>query len=185
MRTSKFYLNFCRIFRQTRFGAHPSFPVCRLYNRCRVQLVSTGLCLFLLWKKSNLSDYASRMRSLNLPLRLLTENEIFRLSVWMNPANDPKKGSDLVGNTERTLLEVIPQFPSGSNTWRLLDLLAWNCPHSVADQSRNCSASYRAVQNRVHSLRSWKISSLEHTCCTRHTRSFAPSTGREAGSPYS
>lgn len=50
--------------------------------------------------------YASRMRSLNLPLRLLTENEIFRLSVWMNPANDPKKGSDLVGNTERTLLET-------------------------------------------------------------------------------
>ncbi|EDR14914.1 uncharacterized protein LACBIDRAFT_187897 [Laccaria bicolor S238N-H82] len=46
------------------------------------------------------------MRSLNLPLRLLTENEIFRLSVWMNPSNDPKKGSDLVGNTERTLLET-------------------------------------------------------------------------------
>lgn len=56
------------------------------------------------------------MRSLNLPLRLLTENEIFRLSVWMNPSNDPKKGGDLVGNTERTLLEVIPQFPSGSDT---------------------------------------------------------------------
>lgn len=72
--------------------------------------------LFLFFLKSNLSDYASRMRSLNLPLRLLTENEIFRLSVWMNPSNDPKKGGDLVGNTERTLLEVIPQFPSGSDT---------------------------------------------------------------------
>lgn len=46
------------------------------------------------------------MRSLNLPLRLLTENEIFRLSVWGNPTNDAKKGGDLVGNTERTLLDV-------------------------------------------------------------------------------
>jgi len=46
------------------------------------------------------------MRSLNLPLRLLTENEIFRLSVWGNPTNDTKKGGDLVGNTERTLLDV-------------------------------------------------------------------------------
>jgi len=46
------------------------------------------------------------MRNLNLPLRLLTENEISRLSVWGNPTNDAKKGADLVGNTERTLLDV-------------------------------------------------------------------------------
>jgi phosphatidylinositol 4-kinase len=46
------------------------------------------------------------MRSLNLPLRLLTEHEIFRLSVWGNPINDAKKGGDLVGNTERTFLDV-------------------------------------------------------------------------------
>lgn len=46
------------------------------------------------------------MRSLNLPLRLLTENEIFRMSVWGNPTNDAKKGADLLGSTERTLLEV-------------------------------------------------------------------------------
>ncbi|KDR73543.1 hypothetical protein GALMADRAFT_227988 [Galerina marginata CBS 339.88] len=50
--------------------------------------------------------YADRMRSLNLPLRLLTENEIFRLSVWGNPTNDTKKGADLIGNTERTLLDT-------------------------------------------------------------------------------
>ena len=76
---------------------------------------SLSFFFFFIKKKSNLSDYASRMRSLNLPLRLLAENEIFRLSVWTNPSNDPKKGSDLVGNTERTLLEVIPQFLSGSD----------------------------------------------------------------------
>ncbi|KAF9564367.1 hypothetical protein CPC08DRAFT_705318 [Agrocybe pediades] len=52
------------------------------------------------------SYFADRMRSLNLPLRLLTENEIFRLSVWGNPANDARKGGDLVGNTERTLLDA-------------------------------------------------------------------------------
>lgn len=46
------------------------------------------------------------MRTLNLPLRLLTENEIFRLSVWVNPTNDGRKGGDLIGNTERTLLDV-------------------------------------------------------------------------------
>jgi phosphatidylinositol 4-kinase A len=52
------------------------------------------------------SDHADRMRSLNLPLRLLTENEIFRLSVWSNPMYEISKGNDLVGNTERTLLEA-------------------------------------------------------------------------------
>lgn len=52
------------------------------------------------------------MRSLNLPLRLLTENEIFRMSVWGNPTNDVRKGGDLVGSTERTLLEV--------SLWQLL-----------------------------------------------------------------
>lgn len=46
------------------------------------------------------------MRSLNLPLRLLTENEIFRLSVWGNPTNDSKRGADIVGSTEKTLLDV-------------------------------------------------------------------------------
>lgn len=55
-----------------------------------------------------LIDYAERMRTLNLPLRLLVENEIFRLSVWGNPTSDSRKAADLVGNTERTLLEVSP-----------------------------------------------------------------------------
>ena len=61
------------------------------------------------WKMSNqcfynpLSDHAVRM---HLPLRLLTKNEIFRLCVWNNPTNEVSKGSDLVGNTERTLFEA-------------------------------------------------------------------------------
>ncbi|KAF5373565.1 hypothetical protein D9758_000828 [Tetrapyrgos nigripes] len=38
--------------------------------------------------------YASRFRDISQPLRLLIDNEIFRLTVWANPTNDPKKGSD-------------------------------------------------------------------------------------------
>ncbi|KAF8798204.1 hypothetical protein BYT27DRAFT_7178838 [Phlegmacium glaucopus] len=62
--------------------------------------------------------HADRMRSLNLPLRLLTENEIFRLSVWNNPTNETSKGSDLISNTERTLLET--SWPTIVRTlWRI------------------------------------------------------------------
>ena len=43
---------------------------------------------------------------MNLPLRLLTENEIFRLTVWANPTNDPKRGTDHSGTAAATLLEV-------------------------------------------------------------------------------
>jgi len=50
--------------------------------------------------------YATRVANLNLPLRLLIENEIFRLSVWGNPTNDGRKSPDLVGTTERTLGDV-------------------------------------------------------------------------------
>lgn len=51
-------------------------------------------------------DYTSRLTNLKLPLRLLVENEIFRLAVWANPSNETKRGTDHVGTTERTLLEV-------------------------------------------------------------------------------
>ena len=74
------------------------------------------------------------MRSLNLPLRLLTENEIYRLSVWNNPTNETSKGGDLVGNTERTLLEarisIIPYinslltFPT--------DIMVCHCSNTLA-----------------------------------------------------
>ncbi|PPQ98140.1 hypothetical protein CVT26_003184 [Gymnopilus dilepis] len=68
--------------------------------------------------RSNPAYYAERMRTLNLPLRLLTENEIFRLSVWVNPTNDGRKGGDLIGNTERTLLD--PSWSEIVRTvWRL------------------------------------------------------------------
>ncbi|KII89099.1 hypothetical protein PLICRDRAFT_698221 [Plicaturopsis crispa FD-325 SS-3] len=52
------------------------------------------------------SQYAARLKARNHPLRLLVENEIFRLTVWTNPSNDPKRGLDHVGTTERTMLET-------------------------------------------------------------------------------
>jgi len=55
-------------------------------------------------------DYSTRLKSINFPLRLLVENEIFRLTVWANPINDAKRGTDHVGTTERTMLEVSGDF---------------------------------------------------------------------------
>ncbi|KAJ8087995.1 phosphatidylinositol-4- kinase [Marasmius tenuissimus] len=52
--------------------------------------------------------YAGRLKEMNHPLRLLVENELFRLSVWANPANDPKRGADHVSSvTEHTWTGVI------------------------------------------------------------------------------
>jgi phosphatidylinositol 4-kinase len=55
---------------------------------------------------SRVAYYADRLRELNLPLRLLCEHEIFRLCVWNNPLSEVKKGVDIAGSTERTVLEV-------------------------------------------------------------------------------
>ncbi|KAG5645573.1 hypothetical protein DXG03_005711 [Asterophora parasitica] len=52
------------------------------------------------------NHYFNRLRSINLPLRLLTENEMFRLAVWANPTNDPKRGSDQIGTVGATMLEA-------------------------------------------------------------------------------
>ncbi|KAL0581133.1 Phosphatidylinositol 4-kinase stt4 [Marasmius crinis-equi] len=47
---------------------------------------------------SRTAYYAGRLKEMNHPLRLLVENELFRLSVWANPANDPKRGSDHISS---------------------------------------------------------------------------------------
>ncbi|PPQ71810.1 hypothetical protein CVT24_006200, partial [Panaeolus cyanescens] len=115
------------------FGIHPQWS----YGANRVQIDADIKCLseFLSYLQtdsvrgpasiSSLSSsrsvstyYAERMRTLNLPLRLLTENEIFRLSVWGNPTSDSRKAADLVGSTERTLLES-SWLTVVRNLWRL------------------------------------------------------------------
>lgn len=50
--------------------------------------------------------FAARLKDISIPLRTLVENEIFRLAVWVNPANDPKRGTDPMSTPERSLAEV-------------------------------------------------------------------------------
>ncbi|CDO73608.1 hypothetical protein BN946_scf185014.g78 [Trametes cinnabarina] len=50
-------------------------------------------------------EYMAALKNLVLPLRLLVENEVFRLTVWSNPVNDPKRGTDHLCQLEKTMLE--------------------------------------------------------------------------------
>lgn len=56
--------------------------------------------------KPVLLDYTNRLHALRNPLRILVENEIFRLAVWANPLNEAKRGSDQVNVAERNVSEV-------------------------------------------------------------------------------
>ncbi|KAH7889620.1 hypothetical protein F5I97DRAFT_1934490 [Phlebopus sp. FC_14] len=51
------------------------------------------------------SFYETRLKETNQPLRLLVENEIYRLTVWGNPSNDSKRSSDHHSTIERSVLE--------------------------------------------------------------------------------
>ncbi|KXN92250.1 Phosphatidylinositol 4-kinase stt4 [Leucoagaricus sp. SymC.cos] len=68
-------------------------------------------------------DYSARLRDLSTPLRLLTESELFRLSVWINPTNDSKRSTDLVGATERGLIDT---------SWLDLIRCVWNIDPAIA-----------------------------------------------------
>ncbi|PCH37888.1 atypical/PIKK/PI4K protein kinase [Wolfiporia cocos MD-104 SS10] len=54
---------------------------------------------------SHVSQYVASLKDLNIPLRLLVENEIFRLTVWSNPANEPKRGADHIMPIEKTMMD--------------------------------------------------------------------------------
>jgi hypothetical protein len=70
--------------------------------------------------------------ALGLPLRLLVENEMYRLSVWDNPINDTRRRTDYLPATERTMSEV-SIFISGIMQFAQirLDHLARSYPHCV------------------------------------------------------
>ncbi|TFY82561.1 hypothetical protein EWM64_g1445, partial [Hericium alpestre] len=53
----------------------------------------------------HISTYVARLKNVSTPMRLLIENEMYRLSVWGNPVNDPKRGQDYVMALERTMVE--------------------------------------------------------------------------------
>ncbi|KIJ69126.1 hypothetical protein HYDPIDRAFT_23983 [Hydnomerulius pinastri MD-312] len=62
------------------------------------------------------SLYATHLKNINHPLQILVENEIYRLTVWANPSNDAKRGTDHHGTVlennwpavVRTLWEIDP-----------------------------------------------------------------------------
>ncbi|EGO21128.1 hypothetical protein SERLADRAFT_452259 [Serpula lacrymans var. lacrymans S7.9] len=72
---------------------------------------------------SRTSAYVSRLKNINQPLRLLVENEIFKLTVWANPSSDAKRGTDPSGTVERSILE---------SSWPALIRTVWEVDPSVA-----------------------------------------------------
>ncbi|KAL4067760.1 hypothetical protein J3A83DRAFT_4359655 [Scleroderma citrinum] len=67
--------------------------------------------------------YATRLKSINHPLRLLVENEIYRLTVWANPSNDPRRGTDHHNVVERSMLE---------NNWPTAIRTVWDIDPAIA-----------------------------------------------------
>ncbi|KAI0345278.1 atypical/PIKK/PI4K protein kinase [Trametopsis cervina] len=88
------------------------------------------------------SYYRSILKDNNAPLRLLVENEIFRLSVWTNPLNDPKRGADYGGAVERLMTD-----PTWVGTVRKI----WHVHPAVAISMAERFHS-PAVQNEVTRL---------------------------------
>ncbi|KAK7038059.1 hypothetical protein R3P38DRAFT_3311292 [Favolaschia claudopus] len=90
--------------------------------------------------ESRSSEYNSKLRSLNHPLKLLVDNEISRLTVWANPTNDPKRGTD---HTERGLLEA---------SWASMVRMVWQIDPAIAVHLPERFRSYVVVRNEVAKL---------------------------------
>jgi phosphatidylinositol 4-kinase len=103
----------------------------------------------------------TRLKNINQPLRLLIENEIFRLTVWANPSNEAKRGSDPHGSIERNMLEVntflvqrmvIHVFQQ--STWPGVVRTAWEVDPAIAvylTERFKSPAAHAEVQNLVRS----------------------------------
>ncbi|KAG2135222.1 uncharacterized protein EDB93DRAFT_1242600 [Suillus bovinus] len=94
---------------------------------------------------SKTSLYATRLKNINQPLRLLIENEIFRLTVWANPSNEAKRGSDIHGLLERSMLE---------STWPGVVRTVWEVDPAIAvylTERFKSPAAHAEVQNLVRS----------------------------------
>lgn len=50
--------------------------------------------------------YLDQLKHRNQLLRVLVEDEIYRVGVWANPMNDAKRGTDHVVTTDRSMTEV-------------------------------------------------------------------------------
>ncbi|KAG9318618.1 hypothetical protein JVU11DRAFT_711 [Chiua virens] len=67
--------------------------------------------------------FATRLKNVNHPLRLLVENEMYRLTVWANPTNDTTRGHDHPGILERTMSE---------SNWPVVVRSVWEIDPAVA-----------------------------------------------------
>ncbi|EKM55298.1 uncharacterized protein PHACADRAFT_255820 [Phanerochaete carnosa HHB-10118-sp] len=67
---------------------------------------------------SRSSYYKNLLKNQNAPLRLLIENEMFRLTVWANPTNDSKRGGDHVGTVERVMMDSL-WVNTIRNVWKI------------------------------------------------------------------
>ncbi|KAG1849308.1 hypothetical protein DFJ58DRAFT_795151 [Suillus subalutaceus] len=104
---------------------------------------------------SKTSLYAARLKNINQPLRLLIENEIFRLTVWANPSNEAKRGSDLHGLLERNMLE---------STWPGIVRTVWEVDPAIAvylTERFKSPAAHAEVQNLVRSNASLVVNTPE------------------------
>ncbi|KAG2144576.1 hypothetical protein DEU56DRAFT_790388 [Suillus clintonianus] len=104
---------------------------------------------------SKASLYVTRLKNINQPLRLLIENEIFRLSVWANPSNEAKRGSDPHGLLERSTLE---------STWPGVVRTVWEVDPAIAvylTERFKSPAAHAEVENLVRSNTSQVVDTPE------------------------
>ena len=81
-----------------------------------------------------LPDYINRVSALSVPLQLLLENEMYRLSIWDNPVNEARRGTDYVPHTERSMVDVRALISTtSSNAYAFKGFLDRSCPYPVGD----------------------------------------------------
>lgn len=105
MLTSKYYQSSCRTYNWTLLGVLSRSPVSHMRRLLPAPLVRV-YSYHLVRLYSHRADFVARLKQINNPLRLLVENEIFRLTVWSNPCNESKRGVDPIGTTERAMQDV-------------------------------------------------------------------------------
>jgi phosphatidylinositol 4-kinase A len=146
MRMSRFSPSFYHIFKPTPFAAILRYLVWRRLRQPLRRLVSLVLSFTLGTRADSFAaTLLNNLKVINQLLRFLVEDEIYRLTVWSNPMNDPKRGVDHVGSTERGMADVsLIMGPPIPHTPLKLCLggLDFSCSRSMEYQPRYCSLSY-------------------------------------------
>jgi hypothetical protein len=85
-------------------------------------------------------EYFSQLQSINTLLRLLVENEIFRLNVWNNPSND-KRSADQTSGIERNFTEAGLTIYRGPDDANIETVVLGQCrPNGLEDRpSHRCA----------------------------------------------